>query len=223
MLKTANDDGKTLPSKVIGVIKDFHTYSLQHKVEPLALVLPPNTDQQDNLYVKLTKGEIPEALAYLNNVYHQFDNASPVEFHFLDENFAKQYEAEKKQGEIALVFSALAIMIACLGLLGLATFTAEQRRKEIGVRKVLGARVTDIVTMLSADFLKLVLIASIIAVPIAWFAMDEWLQDFAYRVSIDWWIFAVAGLSALLIALITISFKAIRAAVANPVKSLRME
>ncbi len=185
MLKPSNDDGKTLPSKVIGVIKDFHTYSLQHKVEPLALVMPPNTGQQDNLYVKLTKGKIPEGLAYLNDVYRQFDKACPLEFNFLDDNFAKQYEAEKKQGEIALIFSALAIMIACLGLLGLATFTAEQRRKEIGVRKVLGAKVTDIVQMLSADFLKLVLIASIIAVPIAWFAMDKWLRDFAYRVNIE--------------------------------------
>ncbi len=222
MVKSSSYE-KRVSSKVIGVIKDFHTYSLQHKVEPLVLVMPPNTDQQDNLYVKLTKGKIPEGLAYLNNVYRQFDKANPVEFHFLDENFAKQYGAEKKQGEIALVFSVLAIMIACLGLLGLATFTAEQRRKEIGVRKVLGANVADIVQMLSADFLKLVLIASIIAVPIAWFAMDKWLQDFVYRVNIDWWIFAAAGLAALVIALITISFKAIKAAVANPIKSLRME
>ncbi|MEO6637653.1 MAG: FtsX-like permease family protein [Ginsengibacter sp.] len=222
MVKSSSYE-KRVSSKVIGVIKDFHTYSLQHKVEPLILVMPPNTDQQDNLYVKLTKGKIPEGLAYLTNVYRQFDKASPLEFHFLDDNFAKQYEVEKKQGEIALVFSALAIIIACLGLLGLATFTAEQRRKEIGVRKVLGAKVIDIVQMLSGDFLKLVLIASIIAVPIAWFAMDKWLQDFAYRVHIDWWIFALAGLVALFIALITISFKAIKAAIANPVKSLRME
>ncbi len=223
MLKVNNDDGKTAPAKVIGVIKDFHTYSLQHKVEPLVMIMPPDTKQEDNLYVKIAKGKIPEGLAYLNSVYREFDKTNPVDFHFLDQNFAKQYEAEKKQGEIALIFSVLAILIACLGLFGLASFSAQQRRKEIGIRKVLGASVSEIVQLLSKDFLKLVFIATIIAIPISWIAMNKWLEDFAYRVSIEWWVFAIAGLAALLIALLTISFQSLKAAIENPVKSLRSE
>jgi len=164
-----------------------------------------------------------EGLAYLNKVYAGFDKGDPVEYHFLDQNFAKQYSAEVKQGQIALTFSLLAILIACLGLFGLATFTAQQRTKEIGIRKVLGANVADIVRMLSTDFLKLVLIATIIAIPIGWIAMDNWLKDFAYRINMEWWIFAAAGFTALFIALITVSSQAIKAASANPVESLRME
>ena len=223
LLKVNNDERNNLPAKVIGVVKDFHTYSLQHKVEPLVMIMPPNTKEQDNLYVKIAKGKIPEGLAYLNKIYSQFDKTDPVEYHFLDQNFAKQYEAEMKQGQIALIFSVLAILIACLGLFGLATFTAQQRTKEIGIRKVLGATVANIVQMLSADFLKLVLIATIIAIPIGWIAMNKWLQDFAYRINMEWWIFAVAGCLALFIALITVSFQAIKAAMANPVESLRTE
>ncbi|MEP7252379.1 MAG: FtsX-like permease family protein [Ginsengibacter sp.] len=223
MLKASDDNGKTQPATVIGVVKDFHTYSLQHKVEPMVLIMPKEINEQDNLYVKLAKGRIADGLAYLSQVYRQFDNANPIEYNFLDENFARQYVAEKKQGELALVFSGLAIIIACLGLFGLATFTAEQRRKEIGIRKVLGANISDIVQMLSKDFLKLVFIASLIAVPVAWFTMEKWLQDFAYRINIEWWIFVLAGCTALFIALGTISFQAIKAALANPVKSLRAE
>ncbi|MEP6952076.1 MAG: ABC transporter permease [Ginsengibacter sp.] len=222
-LLKVNNDGKSASAKVIGVVKDFHTYSLQHKVEPLVMIMPPNTKEQDNLYVKIAKGKITDGLAYLNKVYAQFDKTDPVEYNFLDQNFAKQYESEVKQGRIAFIFSILAILIACLGLFGLATFTAQQRTKEIGIRKVLGASVTNIVQMLSADFIKLVLIATMIAIPIGWITMNNWLQDFAYRINMDWWIFAVAGISALLIALITVSFQAIKAAVANPVESLRTE
>ena len=223
MLKVTNKSGLITPGKIIGVVKDFHTYSMQHKVEPMVMIMPPNTREEDNLYVKIAKGKIPEGLAYLNKVYSLFDKTDPVEYHFLDQNFAKQYEAEMKQGQIALIFSLLAILIACLGLFGLATFTAQQRTKEIGIRKVLGATVADIVQMLSSDFIKLVLIATIIAIPIGWIAMNKWLQDFAYRINMEWWIFAVAGLTALFIALMTVSFQAIKAAMANPVESLRTE
>ncbi len=223
MLKAADDNGKTEPRKVIGVIKDFHTYSLQHKEAPLVMIMPPNTKEEDNLYIKIAKGKIPEGLAYLNRIYRQFDKTNPITYHFLDRNFAKQYAAEVRQGEMALIFSILAILIACLGLFGLATFTAEQRTKEIGIRKVLGARVTDIVRMLSSDFLKLVLVAIIISIPVAWMAMNQWLQDFAYRIHIEWWVLAAAGLVALTIALMTVSFRTIKAAMASPVKSLRTE
>src|SRR6185436_18647988 len=147
----------------------------------------------------------------------------PFSYRFLDDAFDNMYRAEQRVGKVALAFAILAILIACLGLFGLATYMAEQRTKEIGVRKVLGAGVNNIVSMLSRDFLRLVFIAAIVAFPVAWWFMYKWLQDFAYRVSISWWIFIAAGLAALLIALLTVSFQAIRAAISNPVKSLRTE
>ena len=148
---------------------------------------------------------------------------TPYEYKFLDEDFGKLYESEQRQGSIFTIFACIAIFIACLGLFGLSAFSITQRIKEIGIRKVLGADVTTIVSLLSKDFLKLVAIAALIAFPVAWYAMDQWLQDFAYRSSIPWWIFVVAGIIAAAVALLTISFQAIKAAVANPVKSLRTE
>ena len=147
----------------------------------------------------------------------------PFSYRFMDESFNNMYRAEQRVGEISITFSILTIFIACLGLFGLVTYMAEQRTKEIGVRKVLGASISNVIIMLSKDFLKLVLIAAIIAFPIAWWAMHTWLQQFAYRISISWWIFIVAGIAALLIGLITVSFQAVKAAVANPVDSLRSE
>ena len=147
----------------------------------------------------------------------------PFSYRFLDDSFNEMYRAEQRAGTIALIFSVLAIFIACLGLFGLATFIAEQRTKEIGIRKVLGASVQGIVSMLSKDFLKFVAIAFVIAVPVAWYSMDLWLHDFAFRINISWWIFIVAGGAAFLIALLTVSFQAIKAAIANPVESLRRE
>ena len=217
MLKASDDDGNTVPKKVIGVIKDFHTYSLQHKIEPLVMVMPSASSMEDNLYVRIAKGKIPEGLAYIDKVYRQFDKTNQATYHFLDQNFAKQYDAEKKQGQIAFLFSILAILIACLGLFGLATFSVSQRIKEIGIRKVLGASVAGIVVLLSKDFLKLVLIALCIATPIAWYAMSKWLEDFAYRIELTGGVFIVAGITALVLALLTVSFQAIKAAVANPV------
>ena len=147
----------------------------------------------------------------------------PFNYHFLDESFENMYRQERRVGNVALTFALLAIIIACLGLFGLATYIAEQRTKEIGVRKVLGASVANIVKMLSTDFIKLVLLAFVIATPIAWWFMNNWLQDFAYKIDLSWWIFAVTGVIALIIALITLSFQAIRSALANPTKSLRTE
>jgi putative ABC transport system permease protein len=147
----------------------------------------------------------------------------PFSYQFLDEAFDSMYRAEERIGKIALSFAVLAIFIACLGLFGLSSYAIQQRTKEIGVRKVLGASVPHVVALLSRDFLKLVLISSVIAFPIAWWAMHKWLEDFAYRVSISWWIFFVSGILALLIAVLTVGFQAIKAAIANPVKSLRTE
>lgn len=216
-------DGSKLERTIVGVVKDFHTYSLQHAIDPLVLVMPPAASSEDNLYVKIAKGKTREGLAYIQQVYNQFDKDNQAVYNFLDQNFNNQYQAEERQGQIALIFSTLAIVIACLGLFGLATFTAAQRTKEIGIRKVLGASVINIVRMLSAEFLVLVVISTLVALPVAWIAMNKWLEGFAYRINVQWWVLALAGLLAMLIALLTVSFQAIKAAVANPVKSLRTE
>ncbi|CAN5522541.1 ABC transporter permease [soil metagenome] len=213
---------KTAEARVVGVVRDFHTYSLQHKIEPLVLQMPAPSDK-DNLYVRIRPGQTEEALAYIKKAYQQFDPAASVTFHFLDENFSQQYKAEQKQGQLLLTFTILAVLIACLGLFGLAALAAEARTKEIGVRKVLGASVASIVTLLSKDFVQLVLIAIVIASPVAWYAMGQWLQSFAYKIDLEWWVFALAGLLAVGISVLTISFQSVKAALMNPVKSLRSE
>ena len=218
-----NNEGKIGESLVIGVVKDFHIYSLQHKIEPLILQMPPEERAKDNLYVRVSTKNIPAALAYLKKTYEQFDPGSNPEFRFLSENFKAQYQSEQKQGKLLLTLTVLAISIACLGLFGLVTFTAMQKSKEIGIRKVLGASVLTIVKLLSLDLLKLVFIAFLIATPIAWITMKYWLRDFAYQININWGVFLFAGSVAVLIALLTLSIQAIRAAVANPVKSLKAD
>lgn len=162
-------------------------------------------------------------ISQIENKWKAIAPGMPFSYRFLDESFNEMYNAEQRVGKIALIFSVLAIFIACLGLFGLATFIAEQRTKEIGIRKVLGASVHGIVQMLSKHFIILVGIAFIFAAPVAWYFMHQWLQDFAYRIEISWWVFAIAGFAALFIALITVSFQAIRAALMNPLKSLRTE
>lgn len=208
---------------IIGVVKDFHFSSLQHKIEPMVLMLPPAANEQDNLYVKIAKGKIAAGLAYLKKTYANFDRQNTADFNFLDEAFAKQYAAEQKQEQLSFVFTLLAFIIACLGLTGLVMFTVSQRIKEIGIRKVLGASVGSVTLMLGKSFMQLVLIATIIAMPVAWFAMHKWLQDFAYRIDIKWWMFLIPGLMAVGIALITVCAQAVKAAWVNPVKSLRTE
>jgi ABC-type antimicrobial peptide transport system permease subunit len=164
-----------------------------------------------------------DALAALEKLNKDINPKTPFSYQFADEAYAILYNNEQLASKLADCFATIAIFICCLGLLGLITFTAEQKTKEIGIRKVLGASVPNIIQMLSKDFLNLVLIASLIAFPIAWWAMNKWLQSFAYRVNASWWVFVVAGLLALFIALLTVSFQAIKAAIANPVKSLRTE
>ncbi|SEP11691.1 ABC transporter permease [Mucilaginibacter sp. OK283] len=218
-----DEKGNVISQTIIGVVKDFNTYSLQHKVEPMVLQMPAKANDEDNLYVRIAKTNIPATLDYIRKVYGRFDIESKAEFNFLDQNFAKQYQSEQKQGNILFIFTILAISIACLGLFGLVTFTAEQRIKEIGIRKVLGASVTSIVGLLSKDLIKLVLISTIVAWPLAWYGMGQWLQSFAYRINIHWWVFAIAGTVAIAIALVTVSIQSIKAATANPAKSLKSE
>ena len=173
--------------------------------------------------VHIKPGDINASLQSIQDVWHNLNANEPFDYNFLDKDFQKNYDAENKLSAIVGNFTIIAILISCLGLFGLATFSAEQRIKEIGVRKVLGASVTSIVTLLSKDFLKLVGIAIIIASPVAWWIMNKWLESFAYRTNISWTVFVITTLVALFIALFTISFQAIRAAVKNPVKSLRTE
>jgi len=205
---------------VIGVVKDFNFSSLRQVVTPLAFILRKQTG---NISVRLSTAKVPSIIAQIKTKWKALSPNLPLDYSFMDEQFNKLYATEQQTGRIFITFAVLAILIACLGLFGLVTYAAEQRTKEIGIRKVLGADVSNIVVMISKDFLKLVLIASVIAFPIAWWAMHKWLRDFAYRVSISWWVFAFAAAMAIIIALLTISFQAIKAAVANPVKSLRTE
>ncbi len=215
--------GRFSHSKIIGVVNDFNTYSLQHKISPLVMRLPPNDREKDNLYVRLSGKNIPASLGYLQEVYGRFDQENKADYHFLDQNFAGQYQSEQKQGKLLLAFTLLAISLACLGLFGLVTFTARQRVKEIGIRKVLGAGIFQIVTLLTGELIRLVLLATVIATPIAWWAMHKWLQGFAYRTALPWWVFLSAGAIALMIAFLTVALRSLKAATTNPVKSLRTE
>ena len=205
---------------VIGVIKDFNFSSLHQHVGPLILQLG---DNWGNIAVRMNTKNIPSVIKAIENKWHEMVPAQPFNYTFMDEDFNKVYTSEQQTGKLFISFAIFAIFIGCLGLFGLVTYAAEQRTKEIGVRKVLGASVSGIVAMLSKDFAKLVLIASLIAFPISWWTMNKWLQSFAYRIGISWWVFIVAGSTAIAIAMITVSLQAIKAAVANPVKSLRTE
>ncbi len=205
---------------VIGVVKNFHFASLRENISALCMVLDKSTDA---VSFRLSTDNIAGTVKNAEAIWKKLAPGEAFSYSFLNEDFNAIYASEQRTGKIFIVFALLAIFIACLGLLGLATYAAEQRTKEIGIRKVLGASVSNIAGMLSKDFLKLVIIAAVITFPVAWWAMNKWLQDFAYRINISWWIFMVAGLAAVLIALITVSFQAIKAAVSNPVKSLRTE
>ncbi len=209
---------------VIGVVKDFHFESMHQSILPMILVLfPARINVYSNLSVKFSGQNIPAALAQLESTWKKFLPEIPYQYTFLDENFDALYKSEQKQGAIFTTFACVAILIACLGLFGLSAFAITQRVKEIGIRKVLGASVSDIVRLLSKDFLLLVAIAALIAFPVAWYAMHQWLEGFAYRINISWWVFVLAGFVAALVALFTISFQAIKAALSNPVKNLRTE
>lgn len=207
--------------KVIGVVEDFHYKSLHEKVTASVIHIYPQVVFK--VAVKLKTADIRNTIAYINNVWSKFSPGYPLDYKFMDETYGAMYKAESKLSDLLWIFTIMAIIVGCMGLFGLAAFSAEQRTKELGIRKVLGANAVDIVGLLSKNFLVLVVISSVIAFPIAWWAMNNWLEDFPYRVSISWWVFGVAIIAALTIALLTVSFQAIKAALANPVKSLRTE
>jgi putative ABC transport system permease protein len=211
-----------IKGKVIGVVKDFHFESLHQAIIPLLFQLP-SQGYYGRLSIKISGSNVQSAINTIQSTWQRYLPETPFDLTFLDTKFDQLYRSEQQQGNLFTIFSCIAIFIACLGLFGLSAFTITQRVKEIGVRKVLGASVPQIVIELSKDFLKLVLIATIIAFPIAWYSMSKWLLDFAFRINISWWIFLIAGVLALLIAFATISFQSIKAALANPVKSLRSE
>ena len=209
--------------EVAGVMKDFNYNSLHGEVKPFMLVYDPENRNLSNLTVAVDSKDYKALFGKMEPIWHKSFPDIPFEYNFLDEEVKKLYETEITLSRIINVFTIIAILISCLGLFGLVAFSAEQRKKEMGVRKVLGASVPGLVQLLSKDFLKLVAIAILIATPLAWWAMNKWLQDFAYKVSISWWMFGLAGLIAIMIALITVSFQAIKAALANPINSLRTE
>ena len=209
------------PYKVVGVLADFHQLGLNTAVNPMVFVLRP---QANNFYsIKLNSPNTQQTVAAVEKVWNEHFPADPFNYFFLNEAFDQQYKADVQFGKVFGIFSFLAICIACFGLLSLSAYNVIQRTKEIGIRKVLGASVSGIFMMLSREMVMLVAIGILVAIPIAWFVMHLWLQDFAYRIPIQWWVFALAGIAALLIALLTVSYQAVKAALANPVKSLRTE
>jgi putative ABC transport system permease protein len=205
---------------IIGVIKNFNFSSLRDVVTPLGLLFEKDNG---NISVRINTANTANIIAQIKNKWQTIAPNQPFDYSFMDDQFNNLYTGEQQTGRLSITFSILAIVIACLGLFGLVTYAAEQRTKEIGIRKVLGANVQNILAMLSKDFLKMVIVSIVIAFPVAGWAMTKWLQDFAYRVDITWWVFGVAALVTIVIALLTISFQAIKAAIANPVKSLRTE
>ncbi len=207
--------------KIIGVVKDFNYKSLYDKVETTVLQIYP--DAAWKVAVKIKTAEINNTINSIKNIWSKFSPEYPIEYKFLDENFEGMYKAEDKLKSLLWIFTTIAIFVGCLGLFGLAAYTAERRKKEVGIRKVLGASTQGVVLLLSKDFIKLVVISLLIASPVAWYFMNKWLQDFAYRINISWSVFIVTAIVALSIAFITVSFQAIKAALANPVKSLRTE
>ena len=219
-ISNTSNDGTKHTYRVIGVVKDFHFRSLHERINPLAMVLK---DDGGGMIVKIKTKNIEGLLSKMKSKWDEFKPEMPFTYSFMDDRINETYAAEQKTGQILGVFSALTIFVSCLGLFGLATFTAEQRNKEIGVRKVLGASVASIVSLLSKDFLKLIVIAIFISVPVAWYGMSQWLQSFEYRIDISWWMFALAGILSVAVALLTVSFQSVKAALMDPTKSLRSE
>jgi putative ABC transport system permease protein len=214
--------GQTNTFEIVGVVSDFHFEDLHQPIQPFAFVLN-NRPNFNFLVVHVNTANLQDALGFLEKIWKTLDLNEPFTYSLVSDDFQRNYSAEARTSRIVSSFTLITILISCLGLFGLATFIAEQRTKEIGVRKVLGASVSSIVALLSKDFLKLVLIAIVIALPIAWYAMHQWLQGFAYKTDIEWWMFALAGVLAVGIALLTVSFQSVKAALMNPVKSLRSE
>jgi len=206
--------------KIIGVVKDFHFSPFRDEIESLSMHLG---DFAYSLAIKLEKGSFTNAIKSIEGIWNKVAPGQPFAYYFMEDSFNNTYKSEQRLGRIFIIFTILSILIACLGLFGLAAFNAEKRTKEIGIRKVMGASVSQITYRLSSDFLRLVLVAILISLPIGWFAMNKWLEDFSYRIEIGWWVFALATLLAVAIAILTVSYQSIKAAIANPVKSLRTE
>jgi len=216
------DSANVLVGTIVGIARDFNFNSLHYKIETMFLF-----NQKDwgfnTLSVKINGGKEKEALAFIQSTWRNMFPDRPLSYQFLDDHFTEVYRADAQVSRMVGILAMLAILISCLGLFGLASYSAERRVKEIGIRKVMGASVRHIVGLLSRHFIKLVLIANLIAWPLAWYTLNRWLRDYAYRVTISWWVFVLAGVIALLIALVTVSMLAMKAAVANPVTSLRSE
>ena len=206
---------------IIGVVKNFHFQSLYTAIEPLIILLSPT--RTEYLFVRIAAGQTAEAIAGIERVFKKFNADHPFEFSFQDEQFESMYRNESTMGTLATFFAIFAIFISCLGLFGLASYTAEQRTKEIGIRKVLGASIPNLVILLSKEFIRLVVVSFALAAPLAYHFMTEWLNDFAYHTSLGWRVFVFAGVLSLIIACITVSYQAIKVAMANPVESLRYE
>jgi len=203
----------------VGVIKDFNFNSLRENISPVVFLLG---DDMGSMSIKVNTKNLPALIDQIKNKW-QGMTQSQFSYSFMDQDFDANYRTEQRTGTISIIFTVLAISIACLGLFGLAAYAAEQRTKEIGIRKVLGASVSAIVNTLSKDFIKLVLISIAITTSVAWYLMNKWLLDFAYRISIQWWVLVLAGAGAMAIAVVTVSFQSVKAALANPVNSLKNE
>jgi putative ABC transport system permease protein len=217
-----NAPSNIMAMHIIGVVKDFNFNSLRTEVTPLAFFMNSGTGG-GSIAIRMNTRDIDGFINGVKGIWRNMAASQPFNYTFMDADFDRMYKSEQRTGNIFISFAVLAIFIACLGLFGLVTYAAEQRSREIGIRKVLGASVNNIVTLLSRDLLKLVALSAFIAFPFAWWAMHHWLEDFAYKVGIGWWVFAGSGILALVIAWGTVSFQAIKAALANPVKSLRTE
>jgi ABC-type antimicrobial peptide transport system permease subunit len=204
---------------IIGVLKDFHIQPLHYKIEPLMM----QKSESNNLFIKMKPDHIPETVEFINKTFKSFDPGLPIDFHFLDDDFDNLYHTEQRMSKIVGYFSLLAIVISCLGLIGLSLFMAERRTKEIGIRKTNGAKPIEIFSLLSKEYIIWVLLSVLIATPLAYFAMYRWLENFAYKTELNWWIFALAGILALVIAILTVSFQSWKAATRNPVEALRYE
>jgi putative ABC transport system permease protein len=221
-LYLGTDNNKKVPYHVIGIVKDFNFSSMHDKVGPMVMNMSVDRSWGDIALLFKTRN-IPSLISQIEDKWNSMAPGIPFSYTFMDNDFNNMYNAEQQTGKLFTTFAVFAIFIACLGLFGLISYAAEQRTKEIGIRKVLGARVGPIVAMLSKEFVLLVLIATLIGFPVAWWAMNKWLESFAYRINISWWVFVIAGLTTMTIAIVTVSLQAIKAAIANPIKSLRSE
>jgi putative ABC transport system permease protein len=208
---------------VIGVIKDYHYESLHTQVRPMGMIMFPRDWRPSYVSLKITGEDVPETLDFIEKRWATTTGGFPYQFSFFDQEYQQLYDNEVQTSNMFIFFALIAIFIACLGLFALSAFVAEQRTKEIGIRKVNGAGVNNILLLLSSNFAKWVLMAFIISLPLGFFVMRKWLENFAYKIDLNWWIFAVAGLAALFIALMTVSFQSVKAALKNPVDALRYE